>query len=74
MDTVHEGTRGFLFAEYSVEAFWGSLSRALEVYRNDKAAWRALQQGGMTADFSWTTSARGYQQVFDWAIARVRGW
>jgi starch synthase len=74
VDTVHEGTRGFLFAEYSVEAFWGSLSRALEVYRNDKAAWRALQQGGMTADFSWTTSARGYQQVFDWAIARVRGW
>jgi starch synthase len=74
VDTVHEGTRGFLFEEYSVEAFWGALSRALELYRNDPSAWQTLQRGGMTADFSWTTSATGYLQVFDWATARVRGW
>jgi starch synthase len=74
VDTVQEGTRGFLFEEYSVEAFWGALARAIDVYTNDRPAWQALQQGGMSADFSWTTSARGYQQVFDWAMARVRGW
>ena len=74
VDTVREGVSGFLFADYTVEAFWGALSRALATYRTDPAAWQALQRGGMAADFSWTTSARGYQQVFDWASARVRGW
>ena len=67
VDTVREGVSGFLFADYTVEAFWGALSRALATYRTDPAAWQALQRGGMAADFSWTTSARGYQQVFDWA-------
>lgn len=74
VDTVREGESGFLFADYTVDAFWGALSRALATYRTDPEAWQALQRGGMGADFSWTTSARGYQQVFDWANARVRGW
>jgi starch synthase len=74
VDTVREGVSGFLFADYSVESFWEALSRALAAYRTDPAAWQALQRGGMAADFSWTASARGYQQVFDWANARVRGW
>jgi starch synthase len=71
---VREGVSGFLFTDYTVEAFWAALSRALATYRTDPEAWRALQRGGMAADFSWATSARGYQQVFDWANARVRGW
>ncbi len=74
VDTVHEGVSGFLFADYTVEAFWAALSRALGTWREDPDGWRALQQGGMAADFSWAASARGYQQVFDWANARVRGW
>jgi len=27
----------------------------------------------MTSDFSWETSAFGYQQLYEWAIAAVRG-
>jgi starch synthase len=73
VDTVQEGESGFLFSEYTVAAFWDALSRALAAYR-DPAAWRALQSGGMAADFTWTSSAKGYQQVFEWAISRVRGW
>jgi len=33
-----------------------------------------MQRQGMTSDFSWGTSARGYQQLYLWAQARVRGW
>ena len=74
VDTVTEGESGFLFSDYSVDAFWGALSRAIGLYRADPGRWRSLQRGGMAADFTWTTSARGYQQVFDWAVSRVRGW
>ena len=41
VDTVREGVSGFLFADYTVEAFWGALSRALATYRTDPAAWQA---------------------------------
>lgn len=74
VDTVREGESGFLFADYSAEAFWDALSRAVAACRSDPAGWRALQRGGMAADFSWTASARGYEQVFEWANARMRGW
>lgn len=32
-----------------------------------------MQRNGMTSDFSWQTSTRGYQQVYEWALARSRG-
>jgi hypothetical protein len=33
-----------------------------------------MQRRGMMGDYSWETSARAYQQVYEWAMARVRGW
>lgn len=73
-DTVREGVTGFTFNNYSAESFWNALQEALYIYRVDRESWRAMQRAGMTSDFSWETSARVYQQVYEWAIARVRGW
>jgi starch synthase len=73
-DTVRPGVTGFTFTYYSADDFWNSLQEALYVWRNDPESWRALQRHGMNSDFSWETSARAYQQVYEWAIARVRGW
>ena len=33
-----------------------------------------LQRNGMSADHSWGRSAREYEQVYQWAISRARGW
>jgi starch synthase len=74
VDTVHEGDTGFSFGPYSVEAFWTALTRAMDLYYSDRAAWRQMMLRDMAADFSWATSARGYEQVFTWAISRMRGW
>ena len=74
VDTVQDGITGFLFSDYSSEACWQALQRAINVYNLDRDVWRAMQQAGMVADFSWQRSARGYQQVYEWAIARMRGW
>jgi starch synthase len=73
-DTVRPGVTGFSFEHFSAESFWLALRHALHVYRTDPGAWRALQRHGMAGDFSWPTSARAYQQLYEWAIARVRGW
>jgi starch synthase len=73
-DTVHDGATGFTFTDYGVGDFWEALRRAIYIHTVDGESWRAIQQQGMKADFSWTMSARGYQQLYEWAIARLRGW
>jgi starch synthase len=73
-DTVRAGVTGFAFSNYCGDDFWNALCEALYVYRNDRESWRAIQVHGMTSDFSWESSARVYQQLYGWAIARVRGW
>lgn len=73
-DTVRDGVTGFTFFDYSADDFWNALREALHVYRTDPESWRAIQRKGMTGDCSWETSARAYQQVYEWAIARARGW
>jgi starch synthase len=73
-DTVRPGVTGFTFSNYSTDDFWNALREALYIYRTDRESWRAMQVKGMTSDYSWETSARAYQQLYEWAIARVRGW
>ena len=72
-DTVQDGVTGFTFDDYSADAFWNALQRALYIYNVDRDSWRQIQRNGMTTDFSWGRSATGYQQLYEWAIARMRG-
>ncbi len=72
-DTVRDGVTGFTFYQYSADDFWRALERAIYIYRNDRIIWPAIQRNGMQADLSWARSAQGYQQLYEWAIARVRG-
>ena len=50
-----------------------ALQRAIYIYNVDRESWRIIQRNGMQADFSWARSAVGYQQLYEWALARVRG-
>jgi starch synthase len=66
-DTVRDfdgraGT-GFKFREYTPQALVGTVRRALEVYKDEKA-WRRIQQAGMQLDHSWDASAREYVKVY----------
>ena len=72
-DTVQDRVTGFTFRAYSADAFWDALRRALTTYRDDPVAWTAMQRVGMRRDWSWTVSARAYEQLYEWAAARVRG-
>ena len=71
VDTIEDGITGFQFHEYNANAFWNTLERAIYHFNTDKDAWRKIQQAGMAADFSWQRSAKGYQQLYQWALARV---
>ena len=73
-DTVKDRMNGFSFYGYNADECWNKLREAMHVYRNDKEAWRTMQRNGMAGDYSWQTSAHSYQQLYQWAISRVRGW
>jgi starch synthase len=63
-----EGT-GFLFDEASDLALAAALADALDLYRDEPAAWRALQANGMRRDFSWKGPAEAYAGVYRAALA-----
>ncbi|MCA9923827.1 MAG: glycogen synthase [Anaerolineales bacterium] len=70
-DTVQEEHTGFTFQDYSVDSFWKAIQKAIYIYNVDRPRWQTIQKNGMTADFSWTQSAKGYEQLYQWAIART---
>ena len=69
-DTVQDGITGFMFYDYNWESFWQALQRAIYIYNVDRGSWQQIQQNGMMADFSWSRSALGYQQLYEWALVR----
>lgn len=71
-DTIQDGVTGFTFHDFNSEAFWQTLQRALYIYRVDHESWQTIQKNGMQADHSWSRSAFGYQQLYEWALARTR--
>jgi starch synthase len=62
-DPTTDSGYGFLFYEYSTEAFWDSIKRAREVFR-DRMVWTVLMSRAMARDFSWDASAQRYEQVY----------
>lgn len=61
-----EGT-GFAFERYDAWNLFAAVVRAVENYRY-RSTWRALQERGMTADFSWNASARRYVELYRRAL------
>jgi starch synthase len=62
---------GFNFEDYSGEALLAAVGRALSVYKNERN-WYHLVQNAMTADFSWTASAKKYLRLYEIAGQRSR--
>ena len=53
-----EAATGFCFFDFSAEALYHALERAVGTFRNAPNVWRILQHNGMARDATWETSAR----------------
>ena len=56
--------RGFTFSDINAGDMLWVIREAVDLYYNDKEAWRGLQKAGMTADFSWDHSAQEYLDIY----------
>lgn len=64
-ETLAAGTAtGFVFREYTADALWSAVLRALD-YWTQPAEWRAIVRHGMRQDWSWTRSAREYVALYE---------
>jgi starch synthase len=54
---------GVVFDDANVDGVTWALGRALDLYEN-VTDWRSMQEAGMQSDWSWTRSARAYQQLY----------
>ena len=64
VDEKGENGLGFTFQSYNADDFMGAVKRCLRMYRDDPAAFQALQRRDMTQDFSWDKPAQRYMELF----------
>ena len=68
-DTVRDvdqpGGYGFLFDEFSLEAFLKAVKRAIDFYYNSRSRFIRLRQFVMGIDFSWNSSALKYMRLYE---------
>ena len=59
---------GFLFEEYTAEAFLKAIHTALAAFENQKL-WAKIMQNAMAQDFSWKVSAQAYLDLYQKLLA-----
>ena len=64
-DENGEGGLGFTFQSYNADDFYASLKRCLDLYNNNRDAFKALQKKEMEMDFSWDVPAGRYMDLFN---------
>lgn len=71
----HEGPQNvgntFTFNEYSASGLYKAVRRSIEAYRQ-LTLWQEVVRKGMTLDFSWTATARQYEEFYREALHLIR--
>jgi starch synthase len=63
---------GFVFSPYNPHALWETIQRALQTYWNKPESWHQLIINAMQANFSWSSSATQYLELYQRAIEKRR--
>ena len=56
---------GFSFANYNAHEMMNTINYAKHVFYNNKREWNKIVDRGMLKDFSWTSSAKKYEKLYD---------
>ncbi|SCP94900.1 glycogen synthase GlgA [Anaerobium acetethylicum] len=64
-DQHNNSGTGFSFTNYNAHEMLDIIKYALHVYTNRKREWNKIIDRGMAADFSWNTSARKYEELYN---------
>ena len=63
----YEGTgTGFSFANYNAHEMLGTIHYAERIYYDRKREWNKIVDRGMAQDYSWASSAKQYEELYNW--------
>ena len=65
------GGLGFVFSDYTAEAFYYSVEDAVSLYRNDAVRWRALVKTVMRKRFAWSGAAMRYLALYQELLGEI---
>ena len=65
MPSLFEPGTGFSFANYNAHEMLGIVNYAKSVYYNHKREWNKIVDRGMKKDFSWKSSAKKYEDLYN---------
>lgn len=63
---------GFSFRNYNAHEMLNTVRYAQHIYQDKKREWNKMIERAMSADFSWKTSARKYEEMYDWLIGEEK--
>ncbi len=63
-DAAADTGNGFVFRGYTAGEFLEACTAAVELYRENRAAWKRLVERGMAADLGWDESAKKYMELY----------
>lgn len=65
VESIENGTaNGFSFDEFTHSAMEHALSKAVRMYYEDRETWNGLMSTGMASDWSWSSSAQKYCELY----------
>jgi starch synthase len=71
-DVHHKHGNGFKFYDATSEALYYTVIWALDVYYRDPEAFRDMQRNAMAEHFGWDDAAKGYEEVYAFALRHKR--
>ena len=59
---------GFSFSNYNAHEMFNTLKYAQYIYYEKKREWNKMVDRAMAADFSWASSAKQYEEMYNWML------
>ena len=56
---------GFSFTNYNAHEMLGAVRYAESIYYDKKRSWNKMAERAMNADFSWKSSAKQYEELYE---------
>ena len=66
----NKSATGFCFDEFTSAALESAMAKSLRMFREDRGNWNQLVHNGMKKDWSWTASARKYEELYQKTLNR----
>ena len=64
-DSIKDNYNGFLFPDYNSISLEKSVTKAIDVWRNDRFEFEKIVEHALKTDFSWTKSAKEYKVLYE---------